>query len=278
MDWTFVSAVQPDSQLCETLGKCKQAVQALSHDVTLNDDGSVTIQASHRHSGDGMTIDRPDQDETFILGEIDGFLDGAQLVHDGSHATLSNAGRTVDLVPASVDDLLDAIFLVRSFEQSFAKLDQCGVRQVLDILNRSGDRAAHAQEVADAARYLGHLGRLETSAQYYVDGAPADQEAELRQKQLVGMYAAMALNGPRAEIALAGSPLSDEQVLEAARKLDGALKPVLGDSFANVSNDLLVDRKAGFLATVRLMSRFDVLLRQGNDPYTAICKDITFTQ
>ena len=88
----------------------------------------------------------------------------------------------------------------------------------------------------------------------------------------------MALNGPRAEISLAGSPLSDEQVLEAARKLDGALKPVLGDSFANVSNDLLVDRKAGFLATVRLMSRFDVLLRQGNDPYTAICKDITFTQ
>lgn len=285
LNWTFLPVIPPNADLCTQKGKCKWMVPALSHDVVWNDDGTLTVQAEQRHTGDDMTIvvpdAVPDRDGPFILDVVTNVVQGAHLVLNKDGGTLTNNGKQIRLLPARVEDMMTAVHLLRTFEQPITPLKQCGMRQAMEILNRSNGRSSQEQEVLDAARYAAFLDKMRAQADYYYLDTPPEKEAEIRHLETALLLAGMAISGSKeavAQASLAGSALSDKDTLEMAYQRTDLLKQATGDKHDELVGQLLNDRRTEFLAFARLMARYDAQIQQGINPRDAICQDITFTQ
>jgi len=286
MDWTFITSFIPNKMMCDKSGNCERAVPALSHKVEWKSGGDIRIVSSERRTGPGMEIDRANLDAAYVLNPVDqlvarGVLElGAQ----GGTFSLERRGKSrkkIDVLPASLTDLLDAIGLVKSFEMSFSQLNHCGVRQVVAMMVTE-DRTEAEQQVVDAARYLGSYDRLQGEAQYYpFREAPEDQQEEVERKSIHASAMQVGLRMPLRDVTdayLNGTPMSDEDVLTQSANVIARLEKPAGENYETIRKDILETRRVQLLAAIRLSARFSALQAKGHVLQEAVCSDITLTQ
>ncbi len=284
LEWTFFTYVLPDQQSCDSFGKCQRFVQSLSHKVAWDADGTLRILETERARGKGLTIDRPEIDETHIYGVLPSLLEGARLTltPEGGALTRKNrrgGARQIDLLPASLERAAAALSMAAIFEISLAQLDGCAIRQVLafaaDPAPTKGER-----EVLAASRLAEDLRKMEAEeAQYTTD--PEDPEtlaalSKARKRYQVYRIAVAwpPIQGGTAAL-IAGTPLSDDAMMalikEGLDRFDSAADP----DYRAAIDEILATRAADAMAYARLSSRFAAMINLGADPVAAICADLT---
>ncbi|WP_425052212.1 hypothetical protein [Psychromarinibacter sp. S121] len=281
LEWRFFTGFPATDDMCKNFGKCQTVVQGLTQQVSW--DGRLSLNASTHASGEGMTIDRPDIDPITIYGALDEFIDGAMLDMDAGGGTLAQGGRRgnpreVTLIPATLEELRDAVALVKTFEQSLAKLEGCAVRQVLDFGTLSDPTPAQ-REVLLASRYAGWLDQLEAERGYYFLDEPPESENEridrlTMQRNAVNIARAMPLQEV-AEGMLSDAPLPDDTIIGLSAAALELLETRMAEDYDAMRTEILESRRDELLALIRLSARYAVRMSEGWDPITALCNDIT---
>ena len=114
LDWTFFTVFQPNEDICRDLGRCRSFVPALGHRVAWDDDGTLRVLETRRDLGADMTVTYPANDGPHVLAAISGLLDGGRLALTAEGGRIEqrgrrSAGRTVDLLPATLDQAESAL-------------------------------------------------------------------------------------------------------------------------------------------------------------------------
>ncbi|MCP3972717.1 MAG: hypothetical protein GY717_20830 [Rhodobacteraceae bacterium] len=284
MDWSFVTAYNPDAVFCAETGKCHRMVQTLSHTVHWDDDGDLRVVSTDRTSGEGLVIDRASVDTLLIYAPLTTLIGGARLELSQTGGTLShesrrNGGTEIELVPATLDQLLQAMAIPRALELSLALLDQCAIRQVLDLAN-DPDPTPAARELLLAARYLYDIEKNEAISSYYStpEEIPPQERAAVEAARNYWHAARFPMQHSfidAAEARIAGTPLSDEALLALASETMTMMQDELGADYDALAEEILVNRRAGLLAAIRFYARFATVVQSGADLQNALCADVT---
>lgn len=283
LEWRFITSFLPNAASCERDGKCHQVVQSLSHDVTWNADGTLTLDSTDLKTGPDLTIDRAEFDNLLVHAPVSSLVDRAILTLDASGGTLTKTGvgglvREVTLIPATLDQTLAAVSVPYAFELSLSQLDQCAIRQVLGVYNAE-TRSPVQADLLRAAKHFHHLYRLNGAANYYsLHDAPADQAERLDSQRLHATAAQMTFSFAAFELAKAtdeGKTLSDAEILTIAEDALSKLRDRLGDQYDVIRTDILDTRGSDLIAAARLSARMRQLIKSGTDPYAAVCADVT---
>jgi hypothetical protein len=280
MDWTFLTAIPPNAEDCELRGRCAAQVQSLSHQVAWGADDTVRIVETQLTTDEGLVIDRADLDGPHIFDSIQWLLSGGTLSVTPQGGLLRktarrSAPRQVALVPASVQDMRDALSLMVQFNQSLVQLDQCGIRQILPMMAAQTPTPRQTQVVA-AARLAGEIARIRAEAMYYGTREPPDAErARLEALSLQASAFRYAVVWPQSslvEAMQAGEDLDDDALVALTRE---GLAPLMDQLGPDGVAEILETQRARLIALQRLSARFMQGYREGRDPLAMLCSDIS---
>lgn len=272
MEFTFLSSYAGDSITCEAIQKCERAVNALGLDFVMRNDGRLSVRDVDIRTGPGLTIDRDDVDEPFIIRPIIAMIDGAQATWSENEIVLTPlgwpAGRTARFLSADLDEAYDALAFALSFEVSLGYLDHCVIRQVMEIANLSTLLRSEAErELLDAVHFAGVFTRLDDQIGYWAfdrDNDPRDP-AEVR-----AMQSRISLVG----VAMVYVPYQDgEDSVAAIEEGIGALRDRI-DDFEAIRTDFILPNLDGIVAMRRTMGRYASVIEQGHDPVESLCRSV----
>lgn len=281
LDWTFFTVFQPNEDICRDLGRCRSFVPALGHRVAWDDDGTLRVLETRRDLGADMTVTYPANDGPHVLAAISGLLDGGRLALTAEGGRIEqrgrrSAGRTVDLLPATLDQAESALAYALMFNRSIAELDYCVMRRVLGYMADPAPTPAMTRALA-AARYAAELRRLQGIAGYWTEtpedpAAAAERAAAVRRLNVFSRAVAVPVQ-PIAEAEAAGTPVPDaalaaaiEAALAPERDAGDARRRALAEEVAGQWQDAAV-------AYLRTAARAVAVPMRGADLRQAVCAD-----
>ena len=272
MEFTFFSSYAGDSMSCEMQQKCERAVNALGLDFATDDDGRLAVTDADIRTGPGLTIDRADVDEPFIIRPMIALIDGAQATWSKNEIVLAPqdwpAGRTARFLSADLDDAYDALAFALGFEVALYQLDHCVIRQVMEIANRSTLLRSEAdRELLDAVHFAGAYTRLDDRIGYWAfdrDNDPRDPAEVSALQSRISLV----------RVAMAYVPYQDgEDSVAAIEEGIGALRDRI-DDFEAVYADFILPNLDGIVAMRRMMGRYAAIIDQGYDPVESLCRSV----
>jgi len=282
--WSLMTSYGADAMGCETHGKCDRINQSLVHHVTLADDGTLSLDKIDRERGKHLTVDRPDEDETYVFGALNMLIDGAKLTLTEQGGTLhSRAGRRatarkITLHPLSLEQTQQALAFILSFEVSLAQMNHCAIRQFAEIAAKPNPDPIES-EILAAARFYGEQMELNDLARYYV---LTDPPAELADEVALasGKYElsrAMLFFGSRLQmLADEAEPLSDAQIWTglAQEFTQSGLAARFEKEVPGYFDEIVSTRADEILAALKIQQRFANAMREGQVPLTLLCSDL----
>ena len=285
IDWTFFAWTGPSAEACAEHGKCQHFVQALSHDIEIGPEGTITHVTSMPGADAGQTIDWPGSDSSFILDEIDQLIRGATLDLDRNGGTLTAAStsdtpRTVTFLPATLNDADAAVAYAGTLSLPLARLNHCVTRQAITALTEPDPNPA-MNLVAQAVRFAGEYRRAQRAADYHVrvpaDPGDAAQDAEANARKEV--FALVVSEPAKAgAIRLArGDELRDAELEEQMRQTLARIEDGPSEEMHRAARDIRETWKDGALAMARIAARVRALEMTGQDTTEAACRDASFT-
>ena len=285
--WSFMTSYGGDDISCQNFDKCSRVVQTLTYDVAWDDKGVIRIEDSHRVSGKGLGVDR--NDSLHIYAALRSFVDGAELnlTEDGGTMTgrvgRRTSPRVVQWHPLSLQQTLEAQSFMLSFEQSFARLNHCGIRQFAEIAAKP-DPSPIEKEILAAGKYYQSITEFNDTISYYFGGdIPADKQASIDEAKakdmalrVIMVFGSEVVRDAREQ----GKPApSDADILLGiSQDIPASLRARTEEFAPGYLDEVLTTRQAEYLAVIRHQNRYAEMIQSGADPLAAICKNIRMLQ